>query len=167
MSWSCFIAVWGRLERSKLLCCHCVRNWLGSHSGWVTPTQRHEVDDEAFFALPIPSTVWKTPLGFLICWYHKNWKSGSVVLTCFFPYVVWQRESEWNAGLSSVVFTPTQSSTRTLATFVCLVFPLFSCCSHSCDASHPLIPAMTTRGWTCHSAGRSPLLPTTSCFHKV
>lgn len=87
-------------------------------------------------------------------------------------YIFW-----WWCTLCEVnrgpVFTPTQSTSRTLfvslsRTFVCLVFPLFSLFfslfTPWFHPPHPLIPVMTTMGWICHSSGLSPLLPLPAVF---
>lgn len=89
MSWSCFIAVWGRLGCSK---------W-----SLQTPTPPPTISPEL------------TP-----------WPPSSVSFSRSF-----------------------------------LFFSFFTLWSHP---SHPLIPVMTTRGWTCHSAGLSPLLPPPAVF---
>lgn len=74
--------------------------------------------------------------------------------------------SRWGNRVSGLYAQPVQQSdpgylrqSRFPALF--LFFSSFAPCFHP---SHPLIPVMTTRGWTCHSAGLSPLLPPPAVF---
>lgn len=131
---------------------------LQSEGDWTGPNLRHEVDEEngscCLYTSPISSKLWKTKLEFLISWYHKFevWKccryfffhisfalsrgrKSEYAEWCWWVFFWWFELlcKPWslNAGLAWVGSTPTQSSSQTLATFVCLVFPLFSCFSRS------------------------------------
>lgn len=134
--------------------CHSVRNWWETIQADSLP-HRDMKQMRKTAAGPFSLYQFHQKSGKQNCSFSfidiTNWKSESVDISGSFSlfieremeeYVEWCWWFFWgcfellcktcslNAGLARAVFTPSQSSSWTPATFVCLVFPLFSCFSH-------------------------------------
>lgn len=134
--------------------CHSVRNWWETTQAESLPhrdiKQMRKTAAGSFSLYQFHQKSGKQNCSFSFI-DITNWKSESVVdISVSFPlswgwemeYVEWCwwfflgcfellcKTCSLNAGLAWAVFTPSQSSSWTPATFVCLVFPLFSCFSH-------------------------------------